>query len=716
MTTESVFASIDWAHNHSVTELHYIRVLAEFTPHLDYLDTEISARFCQAPIAKHRLPVCKTPVQPTGTNGEREVETQGMARAIQDFDAQMGVEPEKSDNILSWTRGDGASHATIMRLKKYLSVTPDIYKSFRNVISTPETWHTKATDLNACASNHYGPAASKDPSSLSRSSNAANMKRPTDLKKCDFYPTSRSMTLIWESRVLDCWGHILGIDPESDLHAHFEMLAAHDILPSLDDLLGHASVLRERYATQMAYEQSLSKAEYDDASPEGKVPSGSPWTAPCAPAPQPEGEDNMPGLSEIPDDSAQAPDVDADDPPAENPEQDILKSKAGKDGPKFHAEEAGFDGDRVFSNAILFLLEFGWWIELNYAIPEGDIGRVMEILKIYIFTFGGTSNQNYMAYMLDLYALLQFECSPELKNALLNNWLINLRGIIGSWIEGDLMQEHYNKWLEDMVRRRGGDFDDPFYRQTISPNVQHFLTIKENIESAFELKRRSKSHTSPHLRDETKILLKMYKEDELHLFRSGRSMGHAAVNRFDRGYQRLEGGKMAEYLERTAVYANLVRDMEIMRKNPDGTQMDLDSEIAPSPPKSPPPESTSSASSQIPESSRPSSVSSGLVHSFHSNKTSPSRSAADSVQAWDDVDHSDDRLTSGSDLAVRVDEATGRMSGDWYEEEEFESVLARLCGEEELETSEEEDEPDSDEAASDSEENGGDENDDLDSD
>ncbi|KAJ7791621.1 hypothetical protein B0H14DRAFT_2395473, partial [Mycena olivaceomarginata] len=115
------------------------------------------------------------------------------------------LEPEKSDNILSWVRGDGASHATVMHLKKILATSPDIYTSFRNVISTPETWHTKATDLNSCASNHCGPAASKDPSSLSHSSNATNMKHPTDLKKCDFYPMSRNFTMIWEARVLDCW-------------------------------------------------------------------------------------------------------------------------------------------------------------------------------------------------------------------------------------------------------------------------------------------------------------------------------------------------------------------------------------------------------------------------------------------------------------------------------------------------------------------------------
>ncbi|KAJ7856530.1 hypothetical protein B0H14DRAFT_2752970 [Mycena olivaceomarginata] len=85
-----------------------------------------------------------------------------------DFDREMGVEPEKCDKILSWIRGDGASHAIIMRLKRIQATTSKIYNSFRNVISTPGLWHTKTTDLNSCAANHYGPAASKDPSSLSR--------------------------------------------------------------------------------------------------------------------------------------------------------------------------------------------------------------------------------------------------------------------------------------------------------------------------------------------------------------------------------------------------------------------------------------------------------------------------------------------------------------------------------------------------------------------
>ncbi|KAF8193977.1 hypothetical protein K438DRAFT_1470855, partial [Mycena galopus ATCC 62051] len=151
--------------------------------------------------------------------------------------------------------------------------------------------------------------------------------------------------------------------------------------------------------------------------------------------------------------------------------------------------------------------------------------------QIFIFTFAGTSNQNYMSYMLDLYALLKFECSPDLKETLLNNWLFNLKGLFGKFVEGE--------------------FDEKFYRTTVAPNVLHFLKMKEDVETAFDLKRRGKAHTSPHLRDEMKILLQLCKDEELHRFRSGRGMGHAAVNRFDRGYERLHGGKMKEYLQRS---------------------------------------------------------------------------------------------------------------------------------------------------------------------
>jgi hypothetical protein len=190
LTVQSLYNDIDWKHVHEVQALHWLRVLVSFVPELEPLSACVSTMFRGDGIAKHRMREGrKTFVQPLGTNAEKETETQGMMRAILDFENQMGLDDKSMEGLLFMIRGDGALIAAIGRIKKYLSAHPDDYKSFRNRLPPgPEIWHTRATDLNSNAANHYGPHSSADPSSLSKSANAANVKRPPNLKKCDFYP------------------------------------------------------------------------------------------------------------------------------------------------------------------------------------------------------------------------------------------------------------------------------------------------------------------------------------------------------------------------------------------------------------------------------------------------------------------------------------------------------------------------------------------------
>ncbi|KAJ7693502.1 hypothetical protein B0H16DRAFT_1751478 [Mycena metata] len=130
----------------------------------------------------------------------------------------------------------------------------------------------------------------------------------------------------------------------------------------------------------------------------------------------------------------------------------------------------------------------------------------------------GFTGDRYMAYLLELYCFLKYDTSVDLRDAVLNNWLVNITGKLGKWIPGDLLQEHYNRWLEDMGQKHGAEFDDEFYRKMISPNVHYFLRIKSC----------GKTYTSRDVRDEVKLLMALFKEEEVHLFRVGRSMGHAA--------------------------------------------------------------------------------------------------------------------------------------------------------------------------------------------
>lgn len=262
-----------------------------------------------------------------------------------------------------------------------------------------------------------------------------------------------------------------------------------------------------------------------------------------------------------------------------------------------------------------------------------------------------------MTYLLEVYCLLRYEASDDLRDGILSNWLVNVTGEVGKWIEGDLLQEHYNRWLEDMIKKRGGDFDDKFYRQTLSPNVEHFLRIKEEIEDAFDLKIRGKTHTSPHLRDELRLLLALYHEENVHMFCSGRTLGHAAVNQFDEGYNKLRNGKLKDFIYKTTTYGDIIADIQTYKKSGD---TDFEDEE---------PNQQNYNLNDPPEPPRPSrefSSSESFDSKSESGASLPS-SHAESQDSLDEADPSNNHLVSGSSYSMRISE--GKLTHEnWYEE------------------------------------------------
>ncbi|KAJ7859848.1 hypothetical protein B0H14DRAFT_3628484 [Mycena olivaceomarginata] len=614
MTVTSIFADIDWDHEQRVRRLHWVRVLADFIPQLHPLRLEITALFRTAPIARQPMPDDQPPTecQPLMLNSERETESQGMLRAVEDFDKQIGVDIETNPHSLSWIRGDGASYAQI--------------------------WHTGATDLNSIAENHYGPATSSDPSLLSKASNCAGLKRPSNVKSCDYYPTVRNLSVIWTAHILDCWRLFYETD---DLEKYFAGLETAGKLPDLDTILDDATTLADRYTSQAAIQNSMRTAEATSPKNPNPVPVGTPWSARGS--------------------SDSAADINtADTPPS-------------------HKENPGFTGDRVLRNSEIFLLEFGRWIEMAWSVSEGDIGRVWEIIKIWIFKFAGSSHQNYMKYLLEFYCLLRYEASEGLSDAIFDNLLLRIDTELGKCIPGDLLQEHYNKWLQAMSRRHGGVFDDSSFRQTVSPNVEHFLRFKENIETAFNLKRRGKAHTSPHQRPELRLLLTMFKDEEVHTFRAGRSMGHAAVNQFARGVRQLDEGKLQDFIESTTC----LDESSERIASPAPSSADSDDAVATSPCfDSPTPSSSSSEDSDRSDAASENSVAS--IASLESVLSSP---IDPNEPENDGVDMSDVPRSSGSFSALYIDDE-GNLQHDEEEEDEDELNDAQLGDEEENEEEE----------------------------
>jgi hypothetical protein len=174
-----------------------------------------------------------------------------------------------------------------------------------------------------------------------------------------------------------------------------------------------------------------------------------------------------------------------------------------------------------------------------------------------LFTFAGSSHQNYANYLLEFICNFEYEIPPPLKDVLFSSYLVNLSGLPGHFIERDLMQEHCNHLLQEMVDKASA-FEDKHVRDTISLNIHALLSIKENLESGVGLKRRSSHHKAPHLRAEYDTLLRKYRTQELHSFRSGRRYDHLPINSFAAGYRKLDGGKLDDFLKRSLIDMELV--------------------------------------------------------------------------------------------------------------------------------------------------------------
>ncbi|KAJ7250957.1 hypothetical protein C8J57DRAFT_1666793 [Mycena rebaudengoi] len=437
------------------------------------------------------------------------------------------------------------------------------------------------------------------------------------------------------------------------------------------------------FHNRAALRHSLSTEQATHPDRDNRIPEGSPWIPPLATSATASATSESEAAQLDIDTQADIPDlVDITDTPIGPPAQ-APKAKANADAPKVHEEASDFTGDRVLRNSQIFMQEFGWWIEFAHSVPEGDIGRVWEIMKaiflfIWIFKFAGSSHQNYMAYLLEVYCFLRYEASKDLHDAVLNNWLVNVRGELGKWLPGDLHQEHYNRWLEDMVQKHGGEFDDPFFRQTISPNT----------------------HTSSDLRAELILLLTVFMEEEVHLFRSERSLGHAAVAQFARGCRRFdEDGKLETFLQRSTCVADFLAEL----RQGSAQEPSPDDENSTTHPETPPGNESSPSASELSPSNddfmmRPetptrsespsgSESSSDSSTSASSNSSTSSRSSLADIVSWVDPNEPDDdgeelsdaRLTSGSFDSPHVDDETGRIAqqeelleGDEEEEEEVE--------------------------------------------
>ncbi|KAJ7261191.1 hypothetical protein C8J57DRAFT_1134546, partial [Mycena rebaudengoi] len=127
-------------------------------------------------------------------------------------------------------------------------------------------------------------------------------------------------------------------------------------------------------------------------------------------------------------------------------------------------------GDQCLATTVNFIRMTFWYLELCSATAEGDIGRVFEVIKLLRFSFWGAGSTNYGNELLELACNFLFEFPTALRIAVLNNYLVNSKGLRGCWLELDLLQEHFNFWIKRLFNSKSHDFDSKHLAEAVEGN------------------------------------------------------------------------------------------------------------------------------------------------------------------------------------------------------------------------------------------------------
>ncbi|KAF9035143.1 hypothetical protein BJ165DRAFT_1355933 [Panaeolus papilionaceus] len=521
LNVHALMSWIDQPHLDIIFTLHWLRALVTYIPELEYCKTHVHTLF-RTRGAKVRLNPAATPVHSLSTSGKNETYTTELKDGLVDFLAQIGQVDGDYHNRLILVGGDGLTFQKILEMKKYLQFHKDPLQSMEVVEPVLALWHLGWTDLSRIYETHYDSSTSPDPASLGHSASQIGRKPLTNLKKVDFHPESELLEGVLLSRMLDCWRILLGC---TDLLQHFKDLAAAKKLPHFEDLESHARVLHRTYSSSRAIYHAL-----------GDTTVNTTWAK------------NIPLSSKGP-----------------FPTPSATSSTTSSTAPAASLRHK--NGDQSLANSIAFMRDAIFSREFHFAVAEGDVGRVYEVIKVMLFTFAGSTHTKYTTYLLEFLTRLELESSSELKEAILRSTLVNLCGREGSFCASDLMQEYFNRLLEAVVDKKGSKYDDDFIRSIISPNLHHFARLKLEMRNSVGLAPRSGRHSAPHLNAEITQLLKVYKDHDLHLRRPGRVYNEQVKDDFANGLSKLQDGRLDRWVSESAGMRDLLRKSEAMTRD-----------------------------------------------------------------------------------------------------------------------------------------------------
>ncbi|KLO10526.1 hypothetical protein SCHPADRAFT_832446, partial [Schizopora paradoxa] len=112
------------------------------------------------------------------------------------------------------------------------------------------------------------------------------------------------------------------------------------------------------------------------------------------------------------------------------------------------AESAFKSQDDWLARSILFMRDALLFSEFESAVSFADPGRVLDVLKFWVYSFRGAGSHNYARECLDILVKWKYELTEAQRAAMERAWFVNRWGLPGRWIAADLYIEFLNYWIK----------------------------------------------------------------------------------------------------------------------------------------------------------------------------------------------------------------------------------------------------------------------------
>ncbi|KAJ7780590.1 hypothetical protein DFH07DRAFT_865154 [Mycena maculata] len=170
--------------------------------------------------------------------------------------------------------------------------------------------------------------------------------------------------------------------------------------------------------------------------------------------------------------------------------------------------------DISHENVVLLNRDALFYIEFVAAIKKGDIGRVINVLQIWMVMM--RSPKTMPKYADTIFETLRRidRYDPVLKRYFLHNWLVNLTGRPYSFKEVDLLQEHQNFWAKIIYNAKGSN-KSWSWLSMITVCIFTLRDTMRTVQKTFNITGYGERHTVPDMTNEVQALAEALQDERL---------------------------------------------------------------------------------------------------------------------------------------------------------------------------------------------------------